>query len=340
MKDQPSMQSLGGKARAEKLTPEQLRVSAKNAAAARWSILKATHPGEIVLGDASIKCAVLEDGTRVLTQYDFLRAIGRSGKPAAGRGSGDFDQFEKLSPLVDSENLKPFITKELQSSKPVQFRLPEGGRSAWGYRAELLPQICEVYLKARDAGALRKNQHKFAAACDIIVRALAHVGIIALVDEATGYQYDRARDALAKILEKFIAKELQPWTRTFPLEFYKEMFRLKGWSFDAETMQGPRVIGRYTDDIVYKRLAPFVRDELRKKNPVVDGRRKHKHFQWLTGEIGHPKLLAHLEGVKIIMRESATWEDFKAKLDRHYPITEKSELGFEVQVSKKPKPTS
>jgi hypothetical protein len=339
MNDEPSMQSLGGKARAEKLTPKQLTSIAKGAAAARWKVPKATHYGELHIGELPIRCAVLDSGTRVLTQYDFLRAIGRSGKPAAGRGSADLIQFERVSPLLDSENLKPFIPPDLYGSiQPIEFRVP-GGSKAWGYPAELLPSICDVYLRARESGALRKNQYKFAAACEVLVRALAHVGIIALVDEATGYQYDRARDALAKILEKFIAKELQPWTRTFPLEFYKEMFRLKGWSFDADTMQGPRVIGRYTDDIVYKRLAPFVRDELRKKNPVVDGRRKHKHFQWLTGEIGHPKLLAHLEGVKIIMRESATWEEFKTKMDRHYPITEQSELGFEVQVSKKPKPT-
>jgi ATP-dependent DNA ligase len=41
--------------------------------------------------------------------------------------------------------------------------------------------------------------------------------ISALVDEATGYQKERAADALARILEAFIAKELQPWIKTmFP----------------------------------------------------------------------------------------------------------------------------
>jgi hypothetical protein len=97
-------------------------------------------------------------------------------------------------------------------------------------------------------------------------------------------------------------------------------------------MKRPSVIGHYTNNIVYKRLAPGVLKKLRDKNPVIEGRRKHKHFQWLSGEIGHPKLLAHLEGVKILMRESNTWDELIAKLDRHYPIIETTDLGFEIEV--------
>lgn len=341
MKDEPSMQSLGGKARAEKLTSQQLTAIAKDAAAARWSIPKATHEGEIKLSDSNtIPCAVLEDGTRLITQRGMYMAIGRYKNPNKTTAIVGRPGF------LGAANLTPFISKDLERSwEPVKFRASKGsggigGNIAIGYRAEILPMVCHVFEDAERADALRPNQMHVVEAARLIARSFSKLGIIALVDEATGYQYDRARDALARILEKFITKELQPWTRTFPIEFYEQIFRLKQWPFDPDTMQSPRVLGKYTDDIVYRRLAPFVRDELRKKNPVIDGRRKHKHFQWLTGEIGHPKLLAHLEGVKIIMRESATWEEFKTKLDRHYPITEKAELGFEVEVRKKPKLTS
>src|SRR5437868_14475175 len=109
MLTEDSIQSMGGKARAAVLSDEQKKEIATNAANARWPN-KATHMGEIKIGNATIRCAVLEDGTRVLTQYDVLQAIGRSGKPAAGRGSADFDSFEKGSPLFDSENLKPLVT--------------------------------------------------------------------------------------------------------------------------------------------------------------------------------------------------------------------------------------
>ena len=96
---------------------------------------------------------------------------------------------------------------------------------------------------------------------------LARVGIIALVDEATGYQRDRAKDSLARTLEACIAKELQPYLPTFPADFYQEMFRLRGMDYPNDTVQRPRSFGVLTKDIVYDRLAPGVLEELKKVNP-------------------------------------------------------------------------
>jgi len=63
----------------------------------------------------------------------------------------------------------------------------------------------------------------------MLLRGFAEVGVIALVDEATGYQRIREEKALATILEKYMARELQPWTRTFPYEFYELIYRLRKW---------------------------------------------------------------------------------------------------------------
>jgi hypothetical protein len=266
-----------------------------------------------------------------LSRIGVLKAIGRTGKAKGGRA---FDEEFGLPVFLTAQNLKQFITKELEeNSRPINF-FPKGGAPVMGYKAELLPQICEVFLKLRDEGKPAKMQAHIIKQADILMRGLARVGIIALVDEATGFQKDRGRNALAEILEKFVAKELQEWTRAFPIEFYEEIFRLRGWPFDPATMRSPRILGKYTNDIVYARLAPGVLDELKRKTPVVDGRRKHKMYRWLTGEIGHPKLMAHFEGLKIIMRDCDSWPDFLKKLNRHYPIIETTELGFKVQVVK------
>ena len=311
----------GGLARAKKLTPDQRSAIARNAVEARWQkagkqpIPRASHVGELKIGDATIPCAVLEDGTRVLTQWGFLRAIGRSGRPAAGRGS----DVEKVAPFLALDNLKPFVSKELEdSTKPVLFQVAKGGR-AYGYKAEILPKVCEVYLKAREAGELLKSQEKFARACEVLTRGLAHVGIIALVDEATGYQDERARDALAKILEAFIAKELRPWVRTFPTEFYKEMFRLRNIPY-RENVKRPQYIGVLTNDLVYSRLAPGVLDELRRLPPRDEkGRLKSHLHRRLTEDIGNPKLLQHLSAVTALMKASDTWDEFKPLVDRALP---------------------
>jgi hypothetical protein len=204
---------------------------------------------------------------------------------------------------------------------PIRFRLPAGGKPAYGYPATILADICDVVLAARKAGALQKQQEHIAERCELLVRGFARVGIIALVDEATGYQRDRKKDALARILEAFIAKELQPYIRTFPSDFYQEMFRLRGLDYPNATVQRPRYFGVLTNDIVYDRLAPGVLDELKKVNPADEatGRRKHKHFRWLTNNLGYPKLREHLGAVIATMRLSSDWHDFKTKLDKNYP---------------------
>jgi len=255
-----------GKARMAKLSPAERRDLARKAARARWEsvggddIKRATHTGNIDLADEHvvIPCAVLEDGMRVLTQGGFLSAIGRRGKP-----KNTYQETEhgvmKVPVFLAAENLREFVSEELRKeATPIPFRLSSDGRKAWGYRADLLPKVCTVYLKARDAKKLFDSQIPIAAACDILIRGFAQVGIIALVDEATGYQKDRAADALAKILEAFIAKELQPWVKTFPSDYYEQLFRLRGLEYPQFTVKRPQYFGVLTNDIVYKRLAPGV----------------------------------------------------------------------------------
>jgi len=279
-------------------------------------IQKATHSGELKIGNLTIPCAVLENKTRLLTQEGFYKAIGRSGKPAAGRGSS----IEKLAPFLDLNNLKPFVSEELANSTiPIQFQPIKGGR-AFGFKAELLPKVCEVYLRARDEKKLLKSQLKFAKACDILMRGLAHVGIVALVDEATGYQADRDRDELHKILEAYISRELLPWTKRFPDEYYKELFNLRGWHFNPFSVKRPQLVGKLTNKIVYDKLPKGVLEELQKKNPKTQkGYRKHRHHQFLTDDIGNPHLEKHLAAVIALMRVAPNWRTFERMLERAFP---------------------
>ena len=262
--------------------------------------------------DIELECYVLEDGTRLLSQAGFLSALGRHRKANVRR--------ETVPAILQGKAISPFICEDtLEKSTPIAFRTPHGSRAS-GYRAELLPEVCEVYLKARDANALPPNQIHVAKQADILMRGLAHVGIIALVDEATGYQDVRARNALALILEQFIAKELQAWVRTFPDDYYRGMFRLRGLQYPEDTVNRPQYFGTLTNEVVYARLAPGVLDELKKVTPRSDaGNLRHKFFQRLTTNIGYPKLREHLGSVVTIMKLSNSWREFKENLDRIHP---------------------
>ncbi|MER9076249.1 P63C domain-containing protein [Mesorhizobium sp. M0904] len=319
MPDKDPTKAKAARARANSLTPTERSEIAKRAADNRWNkdLPAAIYTGEIEVGDARLSCAVLENGIRVLTQSDMMRALGRS-RQAKGRGFYDADV--NLPAFLTAKNLKPFISNDLYvTSSQIEFRLPSG-QKAFGYRAEMLPQVCEVYLKARDADELTRNQKHIATQADILMRGLATIGIVALVDEATGYQRDRAADALAKILEKFIAKELQPWVPTFPNVFYEQLFRLRNLDFPRETVKRPQYFGHLTNDIIYDRLAPGIREELRNTTPKLpSGRRKHQMHRKLTPDMGHPKLREHLASVTTIMRLSSTYDEFKKNLDKIHP---------------------
>jgi P63C domain len=314
----------GGVARAKRLSPEERSRIAKRAAAARWTeglpqAVCGSPDRPLRIASAELPCYVLADGTRVLSQGGFLEALGRHRKANVKR-RGEESVEERVPPILQGNALRPFISAEvLEKSRPIAFRTPSGVR-ANGYRADLLPHVCEVYLKAREENVLPPNQMHIAKQAEILVRGLANVGIIALVDEATGYQELRARDALARILEQFIAKELQAWVQTFPSDFYQELFRLRGLDYPCDTVKRPQYFGILTNDIVYKRLAPGVLDELKRVTLRTEtGRPKHKYFQHLTQNIGYPKLREHLGSAVTMMKLSDNWGDFMSKLNRIHP---------------------
>jgi P63C domain len=189
-------------------------------------------------------------------------------------------------------------------------------------------------LDARDQDQLTTpRQLAIAKQCEILVRGFARVGIIALVDEATGYQKDRARDSLAKILEAFVAKEMQPYVQKFPAVFYEEMFRLRGLPFDPKSVKRPPYFGHLTNDIVYRRLAPGVWKELKSKAKRDLETRASTHLhRHLTSDIGDPRLKEMLTRVTTVMQLSSQWEDFKDKLDRVAPAFDETlKLPFELE---------
>lgn len=325
--------SKGGFARAQSLTPEERSQSARAAVEARWrkagkaEIPQATHGSPdrpLRVGDAEIPCYVLNDGRRVIVQRGMMTALDMS-QGTAGRGGGD-----RLAKFISTKTIRPFISNKLSEMiiEPIKFRT-QGGNIAYGYEATALADLCDAVLEARkikksDTSAYFNYQiDHIADQCEILVRSFARVGIIALVDEATGYQDVRAKDALAKILEAFIAKELRKWVSTFPVEFYKQLFRLRGWEFPrlpADQQRRPILVGKITNDIVYDRLAPGVRDELHKLTPRDEkGRLKHKLFQRLTEQTGHPKLREHLASLIALMKAADTWQQFISMLDRALP---------------------
>ncbi len=152
------------------------------------------------------------------------------------------------------------------------------------------------------------------------MRSFAKVGIIALIDEATGYQEVRERDELSNLLSKYLSEERLAWAKTFPDEFYKQIYRLKDWDYPTGSTKRTPYIGRITNQIVYEKLPPGVIEGLQEKNEVMPEtkRRKWKHFQFLSEDLGQPDLRNHLLQVITLMRVSNSWIQFERLLKRAF----------------------
>jgi hypothetical protein len=213
---------------------------------------------------------------------------------------------------------QPLYTRELLDGRTVRFRVPNNPQFAIGYEATLLIEICELYLAARDQGLLKTNQRKLAKTAEIVVRACAKVGIIALVDEATGYQEVRQKRALQLKLQAFIAEDMQEWARMFPEDFWYELARLESTHYSPK--HRPLRWGKYVMAFVYDAIDADVGRELRTINP--NPRHRQNHHQWLR-DFGKEKVNNQIQQVIAVMKLCDDMADFKrkfAKVFRKSPL--------------------
>jgi hypothetical protein len=177
--------------------------------------------------------------------------------------------------------------------RTIQFRIPGVPTPATGYEATLLVEICEMYLDARAAKALRPSQLKLAAMAEIIVRACAKVGI-------------RQKQALQIKLQAFIAEDMQEWAKVFPDEFWLELARLEGIRYSPRNR--PLRWGKYVMAFVYDAIDDDVGKELRKKNPNPHFRQNH--HQWLK-QYGKESVHRQIGGVVTIMKLCNNMDEFR-----------------------------
>ncbi|WP_213032978.1 P63C domain-containing protein [Acinetobacter silvestris] len=310
-----------GKASAEAMTADERKARAMKGVERRKELAglpKATHRGELIIGDVDISCAVLEDGRRIISEHGINSTLGSSGGKTVRLRDNQDSEYGPLPLFIASKALHPFISNVFTTEDLTPIKYLDNGKETTGYSASILPKVCDVWLKARDARTLQQSQLNKAVKADILMRGLAHVGVQALVDEATGYERDREKNALAKILEAFVAKELQPWLKTFPDEYYRQIFRLYNLPYPPKQANfRPGFIGTLTNELVYERLAPELLPELKKEASKLE--KKAKLHQFLSSDIGHPKLREHLASLITLLKLAKSPEELKQNVDLIHP---------------------
>jgi hypothetical protein len=279
------------------------------------TLLRATHSGQIEIAGFKIDCYNLSNGERALSRIGFLKAIGRRGKAKGGRR---YDSEFQTPVFLTASNIKGLITNDIiENSKPIMFSDLTGNESI-GYRANLLPATAYLFAEALDRGLLKTNQKHIGEQSKILVKGFLNVSIISLVDEATGYQYDRERNELQSILKAYISEELMPWQKRFPDIFYREIFRLNGWDYTVRNIHNkPSVVGAWTNKLIYGQLPKGVLDELKRKTPKsLAGHYLARFHQSLTEDIGNPHLHAQLSSVIAVMQISDEWKQFISNFNK------------------------
>jgi hypothetical protein len=330
----------GGKARASVLTSGERRAIARTAALARWgdresvdqqasdppatpikkpktTPLEVAEPklpvalfhGKLKMGDASFAVYVLDNRKRVMAQREVVRVL------TGRRESGG------LGLRLSSKVLRKYIDPDAIVAQALQFSIPGTQYTGNGYEATLLLDICDAFLRAREDAAadLTPIQLEIAKQAEIITRACARVGIIALIDEATGYQEFRQKQELQLKLQAFIAEDLQEWALMFPQEFWFELARLEGVHYSPRSR--PLRWGKYIMAFVYDAVdgSGDIGKQLRKLNP--DPHHGKNHHQWLK-EFGRQKVHDQVERVITIMKLCDSMDDFRQKFAKVFKKTD------------------
>jgi hypothetical protein len=287
---------------------------------------KIIHEGEITLGEMTIPCYVLEDGTRVLSGRGLQEAlkmvdVEEDSKPTSGA---------RLNRYLEQKSLEPYIYNKKEQGHYDPLICYQGAKKINGYEATILADICDSFLEARKNINLSSRQKLIADQCEILIRGFARVGIIALIDEATGYQYERERYELQKILTAYVSDEILKWQLTFTDEFYREVYRLWGLPFIPKYIKNkPSFIGNLTNKYIYDQLPKGVIEKIKDNTPKTEkGNWKYKFHQSLTQEVGREHLKKQIIEVTTLMSVSSDKSQFDNLFTSKYKQSSQLKIDF------------
>jgi len=278
---------------------------------------KALYYGKLPIGNIELDCYVLDDknNTRIISQKSVFTAFGR---PPRGRREKDpIINHSKLGVIqlpsfIGGNNLVPYVDNDLLGViRRVDFM--DGNTQLSGYNATILPKLCKMYVEASNEGALKSSQKKLARQADILRNGFSEVGIIALIDEVTGFQIKRPSDALRFILQAYLSDGIRKWLKEFPDDFFIELDRLYG-NDNLKSNKRPMYYGKFINKYVYEPIENGkVNPELHKRYKL--DKKKNRKFQHLT-EFGINQIRIQIGKVLGLMQVSPNLNWFKQKQNR------------------------
>jgi hypothetical protein len=274
------------------------------------------------IGEVEVEVYRLHDGRRLIAKGAMARAL-----TLKSEGGNAFLR------TVTRKGVRSAISDSLweKIDNPIVFSHfgidPAAASStADGYEATTLIEVCDALIQARNEKLLAMSQSFLAVQAEIIVRSAAKLGIIALVDAATGYIEDVKREEYLAAWREFVRAEFRQWEKEeFPRQFADMIYKIYGLKRrNPKSFHHPQFFGWFTRKYIYHPLANSrgaILDLLDEANPVVyaGGSRKYKLHQFLSDEVGLPALRQHLWQTIGIGNASRDIVEFERSFYRAFP---------------------
>lgn len=326
----------GGVARAEALADARRSEIARDAARARWAKKREVEPtdeshdelsseevlepspampiarwrGALNLMGVDVPVYVLDNGLKIIGRTSATELL------TGIKGGGALEKY------IGVKSLEAFINKDLVLERLVPFRLLEVEgleKAVKGLPHDLMIEVCQGFVAALQASLTRGSaqkltlrQQEMAVKASMFLSACAKVGLEALIDEATGYQYERPDDALQIKLKAFIAEELRAWEKTFPDDLWIEFGRLTNWRGALHSR--PKWWGRLVIELIYDTLDPDVADYIKANKPPMGV----KWHSMLTDNIGVRQLVSRCYEVIGMAKTCTDMRELRDKVAQHY----------------------
>lgn len=316
----------GGLARAQKLTPEQRSEIARKGALAKWgqtgSMPEAMREGVLEFGDVDLECYVLKDRRRVFHKKGMAQALGMKSE-----GGNVFLR------AMNSKGLGSVIPEKVRHAldNPIIFKAISGDQ-AHGYEGWVLIEVCDAIWEADKQGKLGPGQGDLAKHAEIIMRSAAKVGIVAMIDEATGFIKDKWREEYRELFREFIRNEHRKWDKEFPDQLFDMIYSIYKLPRKHKNKH-PQFFAKFIRKYIYTPLLNSkgaILELLDEKNPTVyvGGGRRYKLFMFLEDEVGMPALRAHIWQIVGIGNAARSKEGFERGFNKAFPQGEDRQYSF------------
>ena len=277
----------------------------------------AKYRGVLELGRVNVDCYVSDNELRLISMRGMVKAL-------SGDDHGDTDRIIAAVPIRSylnfismadkNESKKTTKHSDNADSKAVSFvdlTLPGTTTIAKCITHDGFLDICRAYMFAFANDTLKTDKQKrIAVNCSAILAGCAGIGLMALIDEATGYQQHRANDALQIKIQAYILDELRGWEKAFPDELWEEFGRLTNW--DKPLQHRPKYWEKLVYELIYDALDPDVAEYLKTNKP--NPKYKQNWHQWLSKDFGAKALHIHINQVVGIAKTCDSIIELKEKV--------------------------